>query len=307
MVRMARILCPSDFSDFSRHALDQAVALSKWYGSTVSLLYIHRLPTPAVAAGPVVVPEAFVPVELTGAERTQIVQRMEDVASADRAAGVTVDTILVEGLTVAEAIVDQAEQLDVDLIVLGTHGRSGFRRLVLGSVAEKVLRTAARPVMIVPPRAADAVPREPTSMREIICPVDFSSTAARALEYATSFAEQMKARVTVVHVVQLLPELAEIPPPDFAGYHHLLLENARRHMTELLTPALRGTCPIEELIVTGTAYREVLRLASERHADLIVMGVQGRGAVDIAFFGSTTQHVVRQATCPVVTLRARSE
>jgi nucleotide-binding universal stress UspA family protein len=307
MVRMARILCPIDFSEFSRHALDHAVGLAKWYGSTVSMLFVHRLPTPAVAAGPVVVPEAFVPMQLTGTEREQILQRMEELASADRAAGATVDTIIVEGLNVAETIVDQADQLDVDLIVLGTHGRSGFRRLVLGSVAEKVLRTAARPVMIVAPRAPDAVPREPLSMREIVCPVDFSPSAARALEYATSFAGQTKARVTVVHVVQLLPELAEIPPPDFAGYHQMLLENARRHMADLLTPAVRSACEIEELILTGTAYREILRLASERHADLIVMGVQGRGPIDLAFFGSTAQHVVRQATCPVVTLRARDE
>jgi nucleotide-binding universal stress UspA family protein len=80
-------------------------------------------------------------------------------------------------------------------------------------------------------------------------------------------------------------------------------ENSRARLNAAVPDAVRAYCRVETLLTTGTAYREILRVATEQRSDLIVMGVQGRGAVDLAFFGSTTQHVVRQAGCGVLTLR----
>ena len=99
-----------------------------------------------------------------------------------------------------EAMVWRARTTLADLIVIGTHGRSGFERLMLGSVAEKVLRKAACPVLTVPAHAPDAVPREAGSVRRILCPVDFSSSSEDALEYAlASLAQEAHARLTVLH------------------------------------------------------------------------------------------------------------
>jgi nucleotide-binding universal stress UspA family protein len=192
----------------------------------------------------------------------------------------------------------------VDLITLGTHGRTGFQRLVLGSVAERVLRVARCPVMTVPAREPATTPRSPTALQRIVCPIDFSPASSRAIEYAASLANQADARLTVMHVIELPMDPVETAPPDVHEYRQQLVARARERLKEAISDHSRQTCEIDELLLVGRAYKEILRVAQDQFADLIVMGVQGRGAVDLMFFGSTTNHVVRQAACPVLTIRA---
>ena len=303
MVQIKHILCPIDFSDHSRHALDHAVALARWYRASIVVMYVHRLAVPTFAVGPFITPQAFQPIGLTDVERAHLLQGIGDFVAKDRAAGAAIELLLEEDLNVADAIVARAQTLAVDLIVIGTHGRSGFDRWVLGSVAEKVLRAALSPVLIVPPRAADAVPLSPTSIRRIICPLDFSPSSTRALAFAASVAAQAQAHLTVAHVVELLHEVQEMPVEGFDTYRKARFEGAKRAMAQAVSSEAGGTHKIDERLVAGKPYREILRLAAEQQADLIVMGVRGRGALDRMFFGSTTQHVVRQAACPVLTVR----
>ena len=149
MVEIRRILCPIDFSDFSRRALDHAVAIARWYESTVTVLHVFS-PVPVAAFGPG--PVSFEPIVLTAADREQLLADTKEFAAAESAPGIAIEAVLREGNTSVE-ILDQATSMDADLLVIGTHGRSGFERLVLGSVAEKVLRKARCPVLTVP-RAA---------------------------------------------------------------------------------------------------------------------------------------------------------
>ncbi len=303
MVRIKHILCPIDFSDYSRHALDHAIAVARWFGATIVVMYVHRLNVPTFAVGPFIAPQTFQPIVLTDAERAHLLQGIGDFVAKDKAQGAPIEILLEEDVNVANAIVARAPALGVDLIVIGTHGRSGFDRWVLGSVAEKVLRTASSPVLIVPPRTAVAVPVGPASIRRVICPLDFSTTATRALEYAASVAALAQARLTVAHIVEVLHEAGDVPLPDFDAYRAGRFEDARTSMAQALSPDVRRLAAVDELLLAGRPYREILRLAAEQQAGLIVMGVHGRGALDRMFFGSTTQHVVRQATCPVLTVR----
>src|SRR5688572_27257531 len=146
MIEIRRILCPIDFSDYSRRALDHAIAIARWYESTITALHVFS-PAPVEAYGPG--PVVFEPTVLTPVDRDQLLANTKAFIEAAPAPGVAIEAVVREGHTAAE-ILDQATNMSADLLVLGTHGRSGFERLLLGSVAEKVLRKARCPVLTVP-------------------------------------------------------------------------------------------------------------------------------------------------------------
>jgi nucleotide-binding universal stress UspA family protein len=182
MIEIRRILCPIDFSDYSRRALDHAIAIARWYKSTVTVL--HVVPSVEVApVGPRSV--VFDPIRLSPGERNQLLADAKAFAATESAPGVAIEAAVREGNVAAE-ILEQVEAIKADLVVVGTHGRSGFERFLLGSVAERVLRKASCPVMTVPSRLPDAVPAGPAFCGRILCPVDFSESSLLALNYATS-------------------------------------------------------------------------------------------------------------------------
>jgi nucleotide-binding universal stress UspA family protein len=304
MIEIRRILCPIDFSDFSRRALDHAMAIGRWYGSTVTALHVFT-PVPVPAFGPG--PAGFEPIVLTEVDREQLLADTKEFVATESAPGIVTDVVLREGNTATE-ILTQATAMKADLIVIGTHGRSGFERLVLGSIAEKVLRKAACPVLTVPRRLPDAVPAGPVLFKRIVCAVDFSDCSMQALKYALSLAQEAGGCLTVLHV--LAPELVD---PLGVGEEHVslaaLLVQREQQTRQLLDKAVPQNAvksgKVESILVHGKAWREILNVASDRQTDLIVLGVQGRGAADLLFFGSTAHHVVRQALCPVLTLRGQ--
>jgi nucleotide-binding universal stress UspA family protein len=303
MIEIQRILCPIDFSDFSRRALDHAIAIARWYESKVTVLHVFS-PAPVTTFGPG--PVVFQPIVLTEGDREQLLADTKKFA-ADAAPGIPIEAVVREGNAAAE-ILEEATTTGADLLAIGTHGRSGFERLVLGSVTEKILRKARCPVLTIPRRLPDAVPSGPVLFRRIVCAVDFSDCSMHALKYALSLAQEADGCLTVVHVVA--PDvLAQV---GIGEEHVSVAEWQRRHEAaarELLAKAVPKSatafCKAESMLLHGKPWREILRVASERQAELIVMGVQGRGAADLLFFGSTTQHVVREAVCPVLTLRAK--
>jgi nucleotide-binding universal stress UspA family protein len=303
MVDIRRILCPIDFSDCSRRALDHAVAIAKWYDSTITIVYVSPIvPLAAYAPGSGVVPSA----NLSPGDREALLTSMKHFAAADASPAIRFDYILSEG-GVAAQILNAAETLASDLLVIGTHGRSGFERLMLGSVTEKVLRKATCPVLSVSPHSADAVEVPP--FKRILCAVDFSECSIYALEFAMALAQEAGTSLTVLHVIDVAPEIPDIHGLMMGGVMDVrefiaqVDERARARLKELVPDSLRTSSHVETMVVTGRSYREVLRVVGDQSSDLIVLGVHGRGPVDRLFFGSTAQQVLREATCPVLTLR----
>jgi nucleotide-binding universal stress UspA family protein len=301
------ILCPIDFSEGSRRALDHAVTLARSHHARLSVVHVQQLSIPVYGVSHLG-PEALQPIVLTDLERQALLNRLDAEVAEDRmAAHVPIETVLDEAASISEAIVSRARTTAVDLIVIGTHGRSGFEHLMLGSVAEKVLRKAACPVLTVPAHAPDAVPRDAGSVRRIVCPIDFSSSSEAALDYAAALAHGADARLTVLHVVEPIPAL-----PDYSGtvdltqLRHECFQHARTQLSRTVKEFVRETRGTDELVLVGRPHAEILRVADDQAADLIVMGVRGRGATDLMFFGSTTNHVVRGAHCPVLTVRGES-
>jgi nucleotide-binding universal stress UspA family protein len=210
------------------------------------------------------------------------------------------DLLVREAERVHPTILAEQAELRADLLVLGTHGRSGFQRLVLGSVTEKVIRKAGCPTLVVPPRAPDVPPDAPVRMTRILCPIDFSDSSMKAFEQARAMAEASNARLTAIAVVDVAYELRDSAMFASVDVERIARETeteTRRRLTEL---AGRGARTIETVVGVGPVPQTVLERAAQDGTDLIVMGVHGRGALDLRLFGSTTHQVIRGATCPVL-------
>jgi len=295
MIRITQILCPVDFSEISQHALDHAAAIARWYDARLTLLYVFaNLPTMDLP-----------PLVLEDSDREHLTTAMREMA-ARVPSGLPIDFRIQEAGYVHDEILAQISATHADLLVLGTHGRSGFQRLFLGSVAEKVIRKASCPTLVVPPRAPDVPADAAVQFRRILCLVDFSESSLDALAYAINMAEEADARLTLLHVVDIPTVVSEEPAVfegDLGRIRQAAATNARQRLHGLVPEDARTFCTVETAIVEGRAYPEILRQAAEGQSDLIVMGVRGRGAVDRLLFGSTTHHVIRAATCPVLIVR----
>jgi nucleotide-binding universal stress UspA family protein len=300
MVNINRILCPVDLSQFSRDALHHALALAKWYAAQVTVCHVYSALQPLLPVtgmpGNEPLPPPVQPDDIAEEVRRFCAPLLTD-------SGQSVEIVLREGNATKE-IVLLAEQLGADLLVLGTHGRSGFEHLFLGSVTEKVLRTTRVPVMTVPPPVT-----EPGSARYkmILCPLDFSDTSTRALDYALSLAQEAGGRLILLHVIESL--LGELGASDMG---HLSVSEYDRYLEADAVAQLKSAVPeqarvwpaLEERVTRGRPYRQILKVAKDEGVELIVMGVQGKGALNRFLFGSTTDHVIREASCPVLTIRA---
>ena len=295
MIRIGRILCPVDLSETSQHALDHAAAIASWYEATLTVLYVFPI-LPAMDLPPLVL-------EDNDRERLQVAMRK----MVDRVpTRVTPDYRVQEADYIHDEIVAQAAAIPADLLVLGTHGRSGFQRLFLGSVTEKVIRKVACPTLVVPPRAPDIAADAPVQFRKILCPVDFSESSLDAVAYAINMAEEADARLTLLHVIELRPVWSQESiafEVDMARIRDRMVAEARRRLHELVPEQAKAYCTVETCVVEGRAHREIVRYATEQRCDLVVMGVHGRGALDRMLFGSTTHQVIRAAACPVLIAR----
>ena len=298
MVTVNRILCPVDLSEFSRDALHHAQALAKWYEAKVTVFHVYSAPQPLLPVtgmpGNVSLLPPVQPDEVAEHVRRFCVSSLGDT-------GESVESVVREGNPTKE-IVLLAEQLPADLLVVGTHGRSGFERLFLGSVTEKVLRSTRVPVMTVPPPVKQP---GPAPYKTILCPLEFSDASTRALHYALSLAQEADARLILLHVVEsLLGEAgaAEMGHLSVGEYHRFLEDDAMTRLKSAVPEQARVWCAPEERVTRGRAYREILKVAGDEGVELIVMGVSGKGALDRLVFGSTTHHVIREAACPVLTV-----
>ena len=301
MTAFKRILCPVDFSVFSRHALDEAIAIAHLYEGCVTALHVFPIAVPADPFGGL--PD-FQPFTLTDRHREHIRRQLSAFAITEGAEPRRITVVLREGTDIHAEILEAADQLKPDLIVMGTHGRSGVQHVMLGSVAEKVLHRARCPVLTVSRKAPDAVPLGPAPFARILCGIDFSECSLSALRRAISLASEARARLDVLTVVQLIPmyETMSAVPLYYPG----LLGDLKADIWKRLNAVVAEVAPemlVERLVTVGSPHREIVRMAGERNTDLIVLGAYSHGAIDHMFFGSTTNHVVRAASCPVLTIR----
>lgn len=311
MIAFRRILCPIDFSPASIKALTYAAAFASWYKAELEVLHVEPVFDAAVV-------RTTAAQEGESAGRTRpvshhdVLSQIDHAISAAGAGTVNRRVFALEGRA-DETIVARARAQRADLVVMGTHGRSGIDRMLLGSVTEPVLRTSPCPVLTVPP-AAHPMTIGPVALERILCPVDYSPSSLKALKYAMDLGRQSGGCVTVLNAIEYLDSEEDVELPQFDPCYkartdnqlrrHELIDAARErlHAIVALEPATSGT--INEVVTTGRAHKAILQHAADRGADVVVMGAQGTGGVELMLYGSNTQHVVRHAACPVMTVHA---
>jgi nucleotide-binding universal stress UspA family protein len=298
VIQIRRILVPTDFSKIARHALEHAIVIGRWYRSNITALHVGN---PMILFGTVApVPPTMVEALAGDSNRGELETEVRNWLSPAAAAGLATDAIVEQG-NPARCILAHARSLPADLIVIGTHGHGAFERLVLGSVAEKVLRKAPCPVLTIPPRqeGSSALP-----FAHVLCPIDFSDSSIAALQHALSLVQESNARLTLLHVFEWSSDEATAKRVlESSDYHRQLEAETREHLERLIPTDARNWCAPETRLAFGKAYQQILGLAESEHVDLIVMGVRGRNPFDLMMFGSTVNQVVRQARCPVLTRR----
>jgi nucleotide-binding universal stress UspA family protein len=295
VLTFGHIICPVDLSDCSSRALRYAYAWASWYGARVRVLHVI-VPEPAWTA-----PDSGGP---PGRHRMAGIRAdVQHFVSAVHNPGVPVDIEILEGRP-ADVILDVANRDTHSVIVMGTHGRSGIERLLMGSVTQWVAHHTARPLLVVPLHLSQAVDAAATFSR-ILCAVDFRASSLAALRCAVALARETDARLDLLSVITTGPAgrsgddaLPEDATLDAVAHDRL------RQLRALVSDDARRDCWIYEHVRGGSPGDELLRSAADEGADLIVMGAGERMHIGVGWLGRLTDHVIRSATCPVLVVPA---
>ena len=288
MLKLAKILCPVDFSEFSARALDCAYSFARHFGSRLFVQHVTELVL-ALYEG-LISPEI---VQIAYSQKLiHIEAQMRELVGKYQGENVQGETVVQVG-SAGDLILAFAEEHKIDLITMGTHGRRGFDRLVMGSTLERVLRKARCAVLAVRESVRgslnSASPDEFFQLRRILWCTDFSENSPRALEFALSLAFAYGAEISLLHVLETAGGAEQ-----------------ERHVLELLDEVIpdeaRTWARAVPVVRRGEPYQKIIEHAADAQTDLIVMGVRGRNIVDLAIFGSTTQRVIQLGPCPVLTV-----
>jgi len=301
-VAIKNILFATDFSAVSESALPYVAALSLRYGGTVHIA--HVVPNAALlrpgAPDPSIVGSIYEDVHSAAQEKMyHLGQRLK---------GYPHKTHVRHG-EVLDVIADIIREQEIDLLVLGTHGRTGLGKLILGSVAEELFRGTMCPVLTVGPKVSAAIgtesrrdhelPPVQINFQHILCATDFSPDGARSASYAVSLAREFQSRFTLLHVIE-----------DFGDYlhgHPGPIDTSLRKL-EQLVPAQAGLRNRPDFVAEyGSPSELILQTAGECEADLIILGarpVAERLAIATHFGGSVAHKIVVGANCPVLTIRS---
>ena len=282
-VMLRNILMAVDFSPSSNAAVLYASAIARRYGSRIYLAHVIR---PDIYQ--LVSPEALGTVLDQAHHDAE--QHMSKILISGRLRGIQHQVLLGQGelWTVFSRLIEEHE---IDLVVSGTHGRTGLEKMLIGSVAEKVFRLSPCPVMTVGPRASGMVPDE-VEFRHVLLATDFTAAADHATAYALSLAQEHQAELTLLHVVEHAPEAGRPAVPTIV-----------EQLEALVPPDAELWCTPACTVEFGSPADGILKAAEEHKADLIVLGVRYRDHTFSHLLPATAYRVVCRAQCPVLTVR----
>jgi nucleotide-binding universal stress UspA family protein len=282
MPSMRRILAAVDFSDWTPAVIAAATSLGRAFRVPVDLVHV---------------------VPLRESETRAAQAQLE----ALPAQGVERRLVL-RALAAELGVVDAAREGGADLVVLGTHGRTGLDHVRLGSVAERVVERSPVSVLTIrragQPSGAPSQGEAMLEIRSILCPVDFSEHSRGALEAAADIARRFDARLSLLHVIEpvLYPVAYGLPPVSSVDYESVARESAEKTLAQLAA-GLSGLKPATR-VDSGAASQRICELAKSEGHDLIVVATHGYTGLKHVFMGSTAERVVRHASCAVLVVKS---
>jgi nucleotide-binding universal stress UspA family protein len=283
-MKIKKILVPVDFSEFSNRAVNYAIRLSERFNARIILLHTVTL-----------FHEDVKEESLLKKYEDEIHRKFKAHKNAADKKGVKVESVLLRGFSAADTILDFIQEKGFDLVVMGSHGRTGIKHLLLGSVSERVVRLSPIPVLTIHHSVRKFEPRT------ILIPIDFSKFSKAVAKKGIFLAQLFKAKVIFLHVVEQV-----VHPAFYAasiesifqidtGLKKRALEKLRAFVNEIKLPA-------QYLVAEGKSYKEIVDCANKKKADLIVMSTRGLTGLDYFLMGSTAERVVRMAECAVLTM-----
>jgi len=298
MIHIHNILFPTDFSDTSSAALGYALMLADRFQARLVMLH---------AAGPNESPQRlrFPEINPAADELEEILEdQLSQIIGAEPTHKLRIDRVVHQNNDPVQEICGYVETNDIDLIIMGTHGRSGLSHLFAGSVAEEVVRGAGCPVMTVRACKQSA---EVTPYFDILVPVDFSLYSQKALRYGLTLAHLFEANLHLLHVLD-----QPIHPVHYGIGEDLLMrlnpevpKSSHEELQRLVARSSAVEVKCQTHVREGRAYSEIVRFVTEQECDLVVMGTHGMSGLEHFLLGGTTEKVMRHASCPVLAVKLK--
>jgi len=281
------MLCPVDFFKPSTQAFEYALKLAANYEAAVHALHVVAPVIPAAYGAPFSVEDLTADLEK---ESRRLLKKLQ-LDAAKSGVRVSVDVRVGDiDLEIRRAI----DKEKADLVVMGTHGRRGFEKLVMGSVTERMLRHCPVPLITVGPGRKGVA--APPNIRRILVTTDFSEGTRDAMAYALSIAQECQSKVTLLHVVH------DIAADIRGKYHDPLLRGIEAELKNLVPEQVLDWCEVETRIEAGLPYEFIPNFLKSEKFDLLVMNIHGKNMLERALLGSTAERTVRAAAeiCPVL-------
>lgn len=287
-LELSRIVAGVDFSDWTTAVLATASEVAQAFRAGLTVVYAERFEPPPYFTDRGV-PELM---DALASQKRAARESLDKAVKRDVDGSVNVETRLVE-TTAASGLLDATEESGAGLVVVGTHGRSGLNRLLLGSVAENVLRRSRVPVLTVRGTHDEAAGcRLP--FRRILCPVNYTEVARESLRVAATFAKRFEAELAVITSIEEDTEQAA-------------LDRQEAQLCEWVPEEVHAQCTLTPLVRKGQAAEQILTASREGGHDLIVIGAQHKPLLETTIFGTTSIRVMRHATCPVLSVPREHE
>lgn len=296
-INFNNILCATDLSDLSTIAISSGVALAKEFNAKLFVCHIVDLSTTA-AYGDII----FAPLELQnktiGYAHGQLEHMMQN------------QTLDWEPLVTAGHPPDEISKFvamhQIDLVVSATHGRSGLKRVFLGSVTERLMRILPCPLLIV--RSIEDVDtfvgKSPLGFKKMLVGCDFSSFSELAFQYGLSLAQDFESELHLVHVMET-PGYKDILKPGAgpgSSSEKTLYDQLSEKLSNMVPEESAVWCRPKTILLAGKPYEEIIKYALLNSIDLIILGIRGRNLIEVLMTGSTTDRVSRQGPCPVLSV-----
>jgi nucleotide-binding universal stress UspA family protein len=290
-MNLKSILVPVDFSPFSDNAVDYALFLAEKFCAKITLFHAITLFHEEFEEDEHF--EAFK--ELVEKKEKECAQRLGSHCTVGEGKGVSIESVMSRGFSAADLILDHIAQNDGDLVVMGTHGRTGLSKWLIGSVAHKVIRHSSVPLVTIHKEY------KKHKIKNVLVPVDFSDYSKQAVEYGIEIAKTFGAKLHFLFVVT---------KGDHEEYYNVAWEpflKANPHFKKDIKQRLidfTGLSKAEAIydVVEGKAHQEINEYAEGHRMDLVVMGRHGTGALEHLLMGSTTERVVQTSPFPVLTV-----
>jgi len=286
MIRFKKILCPVDFFETSSRAFKYAKTLAANYQAAVHVLHVVDPIIPGAYGAP------FEAGDLT-AHREKEAKRLIEKFKKGPLASVAVTTEVTLG-DVDTTILDSVRKQNADLVVMGTHGRRGFERLVMGSTTERLIRRCPVPLITIGSGRRGAA--TPPDFKRILVTTDFSDGTTDAVAYALSIAQECQAKLTLLHV------LNDVASDVIGKYRDSLIHGIQTQLQKLIPDEALNWCDAEVRVEIGLPWKVIPAIVKSSKFDLLIMNVHGKALIDRALIGSTAERALRTATetCPVM-------